>query len=247
MALFAIVVSLQFVVYNTHQGMIWFVLPVTLINVNDIFAYLSGVLFGRTQLIELSPKKTVEGFVGAALATIITGFILAGSLRHYQFMVCPTLSYANGIIGSQPISSCQPNAIFQPQPYSIPSTISSMLQSLFNLDSTNNNSQFVMVAPIQIHAMVLSLFSSVIAPFGGFFASGLKRSLKIKDFGDLIPGHGGLSDRMDCQILMSVFTFIYLQTFIHEASVQDVLTAILALKKQDQILVFETLKKVIGG
>jgi len=57
MALFAIVVSLQFVVYNTHQGMIWFVLPVTLINVNDIFAYLSGVLFGRTQLIELSPKK----------------------------------------------------------------------------------------------------------------------------------------------------------------------------------------------
>lgn len=35
---------------------------------------------------------------------------------------------------------------------------------------------------------------------GGFFASGFKRAFKIKDFGDSIPGHGGLTDRMDCQV-----------------------------------------------
>lgn len=46
--------------------------------------------------------------------------------------------------------------------------------------------------------MILSLFASLIAPFGGFFASGIKRALKIKDFGDVIPGHGGLIDRFDC-------------------------------------------------
>ena len=46
---------------------------------------------------------------------------------------------------------------------------------------------------------VLSLFGSVIAPFGGFFASGFKRGFKIKDFGNSIPGHGGMTDRMDCQ------------------------------------------------
>ena len=33
--------------------------------------------------------------------------------------------------------------------------------------------------------LVLSLFASTIGPFGGFFASGLKRSIKIKDFLDL--------------------------------------------------------------
>lgn len=49
---------------------------------------------------------------------------------------------------------------------------------------------------------VIALFASLVAPFGGFFASGFKRALKIKDFADVIPGHGGVTDRMDCQILM---------------------------------------------
>ena len=52
----------------------------------------------------------------------------------------------------------------------------------------------------QLHAVVLAMFASIIAPFGGFFASGFKRGFKIKDFGDSIPGHGGMTDRMDCQV-----------------------------------------------
>ena len=54
---------------------------------------------------------------------------------------------------------------------------------------------------MQLHAVVLAMFASIIAPFGGFFASGFKRGFKIKDFGDSIPGHGGMTDRMDCQVL----------------------------------------------
>ncbi len=55
-------------------------------------------------------------------------------------------------------------------------------------------------AAAALAAQVLSLFASVIAPFGGFFASGFKRGFKIKDFGNSIPGHGGMTDRMDCQV-----------------------------------------------
>lgn len=58
------------------------------------------------------------------------------------------------------------------------------------------------ICPVQLHALVMALFASVIAPFGGFFASGFKRSFKIKDFGDSIPGHGGMTDRMDCQVFL---------------------------------------------
>lgn len=34
--------------------------------------------------------------------------------------------------------------------------------------------------PFVLHSVALSLFSSVIGPFGGFFASGFKRAFKIK-------------------------------------------------------------------
>ncbi len=68
--------------------------------------------------------------------------------------------------------------------------------------------------PMQLHALVLAAFASAIAPFGGFFASGFKRAFNVKDFGDSIPGHGGLTDRMDCQMLMAMFSFIYYNSFI---------------------------------
>lgn len=36
------------------------------------------------------------------------------------------------------------------------------------------------VLPVQWHALCIGLFASIIAPFGGFFASGFKRAFKIK-------------------------------------------------------------------
>lgn len=72
----------------------------------------------------------------------------------------------------------------------------------------------VWIAPIQIHTLVMACFASLIAPFGGFFASGVKRAFNVKDFGQSIPGHGGMTDRMDCQFLMGVFASIYYQSFI---------------------------------
>lgn len=54
-------------------------------------------------------------------------------------------------------------------------------------------------APYQLHLLFMSCFASLVAPFGGFFASGFKRAFNIKDFGHSIPGHGGMTDRMDCQ------------------------------------------------
>ena len=50
------------------------------------------------------------------------------------------------------------------------------------------------IYPFFIHAIFMSIFASVIGPFGGFFASGFKRAFKIKvrqqstRFGDLAAG-----------------------------------------------------------
>lgn len=70
------------------------------------------------------------------------------------------------------------------------------------------------LAPLQLHAIVMACFASIIAPFGGFFASGFKRAYKLKDFSQSIPGHGGITDRMDCEFIMGFFTNIYYSSFI---------------------------------
>lgn len=56
--------------------MIWFWVPISLVIVNDVAAYVCGMLFGRHQLIKLSPKKTVEGFVGALIVTMIFAYFV---------------------------------------------------------------------------------------------------------------------------------------------------------------------------
>lgn len=76
MSLFLIVVACHFIVNNILEGMIWMWMPAALVIWNDIAAYVFGMTMGRTQLIKLSPKKTVEGFVGAFFTTILFSYVV---------------------------------------------------------------------------------------------------------------------------------------------------------------------------
>ena len=49
-----------------------------------------------------------------------------------------------------------------------------------NLNFQLRMKEAVTVYPAMIHALFMSIFASVIGPFGGFFASGFKRAFKIK-------------------------------------------------------------------
>merc|ERR1719197_835630 len=71
------------------------------------------------------------------------------------------------------------------------------------------------LAVVQLHALCLALFASFVAPFGGFLSSAIKRAYGIKDFNNLIPGHGGMMDRFDCQFVMFLCTFVHHRTFCH--------------------------------
>jgi CDP-diglyceride synthetase len=88
-ALYLIVVQAHFVINNIFEGMIWCLLPASLVITNDIFAYICGITFGRTQLIKLSPKKTVEGFIGAWVFTLIFGFGIANMMMRFKYFICP--------------------------------------------------------------------------------------------------------------------------------------------------------------
>lgn len=97
-------------------GLIWFIVPVSMIVCNDVMAYMFGFFFGRTPLIKLSPKKTWEGFVGGGFATVAFGVIFSYFLCQYQFFVCP-IEY-NEAAGKMAME-CEPSYLFRPQEYTI--------------------------------------------------------------------------------------------------------------------------------
>ncbi|MBQ6416271.1 MAG: phosphatidate cytidylyltransferase [Butyrivibrio sp.] len=50
--------------------------------------------------------------------------------------------------------------------------------------------------------MLITFIGSIIAQLGDLLASGIKRDHDIKDYGNLIPGHGGIMDRFDSVIFV---------------------------------------------
>ena len=119
-----------------------------LIWVNDTFAFLVGKTFGKHKLFEkVSPKKTIEGFVGGFIFSIVAGIILA------QFL---------------------------------------MLQSY-------------------IHWVFIAVLASVFGTLGDLVESKFKRIANVKDSGNIMPGHGGVLDRLDSIIFVAPIVFLFYQ------------------------------------
>ena len=144
-----------------EYGLVWVLFPALLVVVNDTMAYVFGVLLGKHKLLpRLSPKKTVEGFVGAGMSTLV---VAAPLLRR-------------------------------------------MMRAI-----ANNGADGGAGAGGHRHALIMAMYVSLISPFGGFLASAVKRAHDAKDFGSLIPGHGGVVDRFDCQVVTAPFVYLYLK------------------------------------
>ena len=59
------------------------------------------------------------------------------------------------------------------------------------------------------HFLIMGFFGSMIGQLGDLFESLIKRGSGVKDSGSLLPGHGGVLDRIDCLLFIGPFVYFY--------------------------------------
>jgi len=131
-----------------NLGPLFTFLALISISLSDIAAYEFGRRYGKRKLSEnISPNKTVEGFLAGVFVGGLSMFIV--------------------------------------------------LNNFFELD----------FAPTLLIALIFILFGVL----GDLFESRIKRSLDVKDSSDFLPGHGGVLDRVDSQILSFPVLVLFIQ------------------------------------
>jgi phosphatidate cytidylyltransferase len=119
-----------------------------LIWTNDTFAYIVGKSIGKNKLLEkISPKKTIEGFLGGIFFSVIASYLIS------KF-------YTEG-------------------------------------------SLFIWI--------IIAIIVSVLGTLGDLIESKFKRIAGVKDSGSLMPGHGGILDRLDSIIFVAPFVYLFYQ------------------------------------
>jgi phosphatidate cytidylyltransferase len=65
-----------------------------------------------------------------------------------------------------------------------------------------------------VHSLILGSLLAIFGQSGDLYESLLKRTYKVKDSSDIIPGHGGIMDRLDSFLLVAPIAYYYLIIFM---------------------------------
>lgn len=114
-----------------------------------------------------------------------------------------TFAYAIGcLIGKHKISSISPNKSWEGSIAGLIGGVSIALIIYANL-----------IVPLSFKLVIVTIILSIVGQLGDLFYSKIKRENNLKDFSNIMPGHGGLLDRID-SLTFVVFTYVLLLWFL---------------------------------
>lgn len=73
---------------------------------------------------------------------------------------------------------------------------------------------YIVDGPLYI-ILPLAIIVSIISQIGDLIASKIKRSVKLKDYGSIMPGHGGILDRFDSILIATPIVYYYIKCFLN--------------------------------
>lgn len=73
---------------------------------------------------------------------------------------------------------------------------------------------YFVIPSLLFHCIAMGILGGVVSQFGDLTASLFKRKMGIKDYGNLIPGHGGILDRVDSLLFTAPFIYYYIMLMI---------------------------------
>ena len=69
---------------------------------------------------------------------------------------------------------------------------------------------YFVMPDILVHCLIIGVLGGIVSQFGDLTASIFKRKMGIKDYGNLIPGHGGILDRFDSVLFTGPMVYYYI-------------------------------------
>jgi phosphatidate cytidylyltransferase len=153
----------------------------------DTFAYFIGMKFGKHKM---TPNISPKKSWEGAIGGSIVATIIASIFAMYYGDIFVVGTFLGDLFNSSGEKTLLDRLL-------IGSNISFEVQFLF--------------------VFILTFFATIVSQFGDLMASKLKRHYQIKDFGSIFPGHGGIMDRFDSVMLVSMFlsaSFFFIYLFI---------------------------------
>lgn len=181
---------------------LWAMLPSLLFLL--IFVESIILIFGKRSVEDISVSVLTFVYITVALSTVITIQKSSADFVWYIFIfafVSDTCAYFTGksIGKTKLIPTVSPKK-----------TVEGSIGGILGCVIISGIYAYL-IHPQFLHiVLIAAIFGSMVSQFGDLFASAFKRKLGIKDYGNLIPGHGGMLDRIDSIIFTTPFTYLFM-------------------------------------